>query len=122
MTRRAYRRSRRHPVLIGLAVLVVAVVFFRVLPELLLLAAVAGGGYWAGLRRRPVARASISADLDAVVAERDRLAVQVRQLTDSIAAQAPAKATVPDEAAIRAQLARRADQVSKRIGAREVRP
>lgn len=119
MRRRACRRARRHPVLTGLVILAVVVLFWHVLPELLLLAAVAGAGYWLGLRRRPVTRTTLGMDMTAVISERDRLAAQVDQLSVKLSQKTPpAPAPAPpatDIDALRAELARRADQVSKRV-------
>ena len=77
----------------------------------------AGAGYWLGLRRRPVTRTTLGMDMTAVISERDRLAAQVDQLSVKLSQKTPPAPAAPatDIDALRAELARRADQVSKRV-------
>lgn len=80
MRRRACRRARRHPVLIAVIALVLAIVFWHVLGVLLLLAAVAGGGYWAGGRNRPVrARINPGSQVPELAAELDQARADARE-------------------------------------------
>jgi uncharacterized protein HemX len=146
--RRIYRHHRQHRVARGVLIALALVLAVRMAAQLasvlVLLAAAIGGGYWLGLRRRPVAEAATittadpetaivklhaaprQQDLDQaragarqLLAGCNRDAYRLRQQLDAVTAerdQLRAQQTRrPTETELREQLRARADQVSKRL-------